>query len=124
MGAGSDTQTPTRSPLLLQNPSKQQVKASPKQSCPKYVVLGLTALAVSVDWLAGNAHYIAAGCLMLCILVVVGANAHRRQERRSGASGMKSLSAYRYTWIAGVMLVGAGVLIALPRRSRRMAGRP
>jgi hypothetical protein len=74
---------------------------------------GLIALAVSVDWLAGNAHYIAAGCLLLCILIVIGANAQRRQERRSGANVVKSLSAYRYTWIAGVTLVGTGVLIAL-----------
>ncbi len=74
---------------------------------------GLIALAVSVDWLAGNAHYIAASSLGLCILVVVGANAHRRQVRDRSANAGNLLSAYRYTWIAGVMLVGAGVLIGL-----------
>src|SRR5262249_53047154 len=41
-------------------------------------LLGLIALAVSVDWLAGNGHYIAAGGLLLSILLVAGANAHRR----------------------------------------------
>ena len=65
------------------------------------------------DWLAGNAHYIAASCLGLCILVVVEANAYRRQERGRRTSAVNLLSAYRYTWIAAVMLVGAGVLIWL-----------
>jgi hypothetical protein len=74
---------------------------------------GLIALAVSVDWLAGNAHYIAASSLGLCILVAVVANAHRRQERSRKTTAVNLLSAYRYTWIAGVMLVGAGVLIGL-----------
>lgn len=74
---------------------------------------GLIALAVSVNWLAGNAHYIAAGCLGLCILVVVEANAYRRQERGRRTNAVNLLSAYRYTWIGAVMLVGAGVLIWL-----------
>jgi hypothetical protein len=44
-------------------------------------LLGLIALAVSVDWLAGHGHYIAAGGLLLSILLVAGANARRRQKR-------------------------------------------
>jgi hypothetical protein len=76
-------------------------------------VAGLIALAASVDWLAGNAHYIAAGSLGLCILIVVVANAYRRQERGRRTNAENLLSAHRYTWIAGVMLVGAGVLIGL-----------
>jgi hypothetical protein len=79
---------------------------------------GLIAFAVSVDWLAGNAHYIAAGGLLLCILLIAGANAHRREERPSAGvvlkrEVLKSPRAYRYTWIAGGMLVGTGVLILL-----------
>ena len=76
-------------------------------------VAGLIALAVSVDWLAGNAHYIAASSLGLCILVAVGANAHRRQVRDRDTNTGNLLTAYRYTWIAGFMLVGAGTLIGL-----------
>jgi hypothetical protein len=79
---------------------------------------GLIVLGVSVDWLAANAHYIAAGGLLLCILAVAGANAHRRQERPSTGVVPKrqvltSPREYRYTWIAGAMLAGAGVLIVL-----------
>jgi hypothetical protein len=76
-------------------------------------LLGLIALAVSVDWLAGHGHYIAAGGLILSILLVAGANAHRRGERPSVGDALRSPPAYRYTWIAGAMLVVAGVLIVL-----------
>jgi hypothetical protein len=44
---------------------------------------GLIALAASVGWLADNAHYIATIGLLLGILAVAGANAHRRGERPS-----------------------------------------
>jgi hypothetical protein len=75
---------------------------------------GLIALAVSVDWLAGNAHYIAAGSLGLCILAAVAANALRfRVQRSKNTDTANLLSAYRYMWIAGVMLVGTGALIGL-----------
>jgi hypothetical protein len=79
---------------------------------------GLIALAASVDWLVGNAHYIAAIGLLVCTLLVAGANAYRRQEKpgRGGvlkADVLKSPRAYPYTWIAGATLVVAGVLIAL-----------
>jgi hypothetical protein len=79
---------------------------------------GLIALAVSVDWLAGHGHYIAAGGLLLSILLVAGANAHRRQERPTVGYAvkrdvLKSPRTYRYTWIAVAMLVIAGVLIVL-----------
>ena len=79
---------------------------------------GLIALAASVSWLTANAHYIAAGGLLLCILLVAGANAHRRQEKPSRGivpkvDVLKSPRAYLYTWIAGAMLIGAGVLIVL-----------
>jgi small-conductance mechanosensitive channel len=74
---------------------------------------GLVALAVSVDWLASNAHYIAASSLGLCILVVVGANARRHQDPDTRENDKNLLLKYRYTWIAVIMLAGAGALIGL-----------
>jgi hypothetical protein len=79
---------------------------------------GLIALAASVDWLADNAHYIAAGGLFLSILLVAGANAHRRQkgpgvEVVPNGDVQKPPRKYLYTWAAGAMLVIAGVLIVL-----------
>jgi hypothetical protein len=74
---------------------------------------GLIALLVSVDWVAGNAHYIAAISLGVCILIVVEANARRHQERGTRTNAENLLLAYRYTWIGVVMLVGTGVLIGL-----------
>ena len=77
---------------------------------------GLIALAVSVDWLAGHGHYIAAGGLLLSILLVAGANAHRRQQRpamRHARKGDVLKSPRAYTWIAIAMLVVSGVLIVL-----------
>lgn len=77
---------------------------------------GLTALAASVAWLADNGHYIAAGGLLLCILLVAAANAHRE---RAGAGGVpkgdvpKSPRTYLYTRVAVAMLVVAGVFIVL-----------
>jgi hypothetical protein len=79
-------------------------------------LLGLIALAVSVDWLAGHGHYIAAGGLLLSILLVAGANAHRRQQRptvRYALKGDVLKSPRAYTWIAVAMLVVSGVLIVL-----------
>ena len=74
---------------------------------------GLIALAVSVDWLASNAHYIAASSLGLCILVVVCANARRHQDPGTRDNDKNLLLKYRYTWIAVIMLAGAGMLIGL-----------
>ncbi len=83
---------------------------------------GLIALAVSVDWLASTGHYIAAIGLLLSILLVAGANAYRRREHRGAEpSGdrttagdvLRSPRIYRYTWVAGAMLVAAGILIVL-----------
>jgi hypothetical protein len=77
---------------------------------------GLAALAASVAWLADNGHYIAAGGLLLCILLVAGANAHRE---RSGVGGVpkgdvpKSPRAHLYTRVAVAMLVVAGIFIVL-----------
>jgi hypothetical protein len=76
-------------------------------------LLALIALIASVDWLADNAHYIAAGGLLLSILLVAGANAHRRRQRPSAGDVPKPPRTYLYTWIAGAMLVIAGVLIVL-----------
>jgi hypothetical protein len=79
---------------------------------------GLVGLAAAVDWLADNAHYIAAGGLLLGILAVAGANVHRRRERPSmrailRGDVLKAPRRYLYTWVAGAMLVIAGVLIVL-----------
>ena len=63
---------------------------------------GVAALFVSVDWLAANGHYIAAGCLLACVLGVAGANAHRRR-------------AYLYPWVAIVMVGVSGAVILLWR---------
>ena len=79
-------------------------------------LLGLIALAVSLDWLAGHGHYIAAGGLLLSILLVAGANAHRRQQRptvRYALKGDVLKSPRAYTWIAVAMLVVSGALIVL-----------
>jgi hypothetical protein len=79
-------------------------------------LLGLIALAVSVDWLAGHGHYIAAGGLLLSILLVAGVNAHRRQQRPTMRNALKGdilKSPRAYTWIAIAMLVVSGVLIVL-----------
>src|SRR5215469_16738255 len=59
---------------------------------------GLVALAVSVSWLAANAHYIAAGGLLLAIVLVAAANAHRRQERPTVTRVLSSPREYYYTW--------------------------
>src|SRR5579863_9947856 len=56
-------------------------------------VSGLVALAVSVDWMAGNAHYIAASSLGLCILIVVEANARRHQKEDTRAASVNPLLA-------------------------------
>ncbi len=78
---------------------------------------GLIALAVSLDWLAGNAHYIAALGLFISILAVAGANAFRRRKhpivRHTPEGDVEKRRTYLYTWIAVAMLGAAGVLIAL-----------
>jgi hypothetical protein len=79
---------------------------------------GLIALAVSVGWLADNGHYIAAGGLLLSILLVIGSNAHRSKEITSRGvplkgNPLKSPLAYRYTWIAIATLIIASISIAL-----------
>jgi hypothetical protein len=61
----------------------------------------IAALAVSVDWLAGNAHYIAAGGLLLAILLVAGANAYRHPDQRpTMMRALESPRQYYYTWVA------------------------
>jgi len=91
---------------------------------------GLIALAVSVDWLASNGHYIAAGGLLLGILAVAGANAFRLEQSRAKLSGntgnptgtrdmpgvmdvLKSPPRNHYAAIAAAMLVAAVLLIVL-----------
>jgi hypothetical protein len=79
---------------------------------------GLIALWASVDWLARNGHYIATIGLLLGILAVAGANAHRRGERPSVGGVLKgdllkSPGTYLYTWIASAMLLLAAILIVL-----------
>ena len=65
-------------------------------------VRGGRSFSLSVDWLAANGHYIAAGCLLACVLGVAGANAHRRR-------------AYLYPWVAIVMVGVSGAVILLWR---------
>ena len=70
----------------------------------------------SVAWLADNGHYIAAGGLLLCILLVAGANAHRERSDSGGVpqGGVpKSPRAHLYSRVAIAMLVVAGVFIVL-----------
>jgi hypothetical protein len=79
---------------------------------------GLIALTASVDWVAANGHYIAGGGLLVCIIAVAGANAHRRKEHPTDglmpkAKVLKSPQAYLYTWAAIAMLVASVVLIVL-----------
>lgn len=77
---------------------------------------GLAALAASVAWLADNGHYIAAGGLLLCILLVAAANAHRERSGSGVVPGgdiPKSPQAHLYTRVAVAMLVVAGVFIVL-----------
>jgi hypothetical protein len=74
---------------------------------------GLAALAISVDWLAGHAHYIAAAGLLLGIIAVAAANAYRRREKPTLGRALTSPRDYYYTWTAVAMLAGAAALIAL-----------
>lgn len=74
---------------------------------------GLIGLVVSVGWIVGNAHYIAAGGLLAAILLVAGANAHRRGEKPSMGGLLTSPGDNLYTLTAIVMLAGAAVLIVL-----------
>jgi hypothetical protein len=74
---------------------------------------GLVALVISVDWLVGHAHYIAAGGLLLAIFLVAGANAYRRQEKPSAMRALMSPRDYYYTWFAVAILAGAAILIVL-----------
>ena len=70
----------------------------------------LVALLVSAEWLAGNAHYIAAAGLLACILLVAFFNARRRKSQQAAQT-----SAVRnpYAVVAAVMLAGAAVSIVL-----------
>lgn len=78
---------------------------------------GLIALVTSVGWLADNAHYIAAGGLLLGILAVAGANVYRHGGKPSVRGALKrdalKSPAALYTWVASGMLAAAGVLIVL-----------
>jgi hypothetical protein len=84
------------------------------------------------DWFAGNAHYIAAGGLFLCIVVVAMANAFRRRDTQPppdgsaltrtlnivGAATVDLIRPSRvdpYVWLARLMLVAAvaGIVLEL-----------
>lgn len=71
----------------------------------------LVALLISVEWLAGHAHYIAAAGLLAFILLVAFANARRRRE--SQPADQTSPLRNPYAVVAVVMLVGAAVSIVL-----------
>ncbi len=81
---------------------------------------GLAALVVSVDWLAANGHYIAAGGLLACVLLIAGANALIRQANiyKWVAIGMVIVSvAFILPWLFGaislflVEMVVAGLFV-------------
>jgi hypothetical protein len=79
---------------------------------------GLIGLTASLDWVAANGHYIAGGGLLVCIVAVAGANAHRLKERPTNrfvpkAEVLTSPQEHLYTWAAIAMLVVSVVLIAL-----------
>jgi hypothetical protein len=70
----------------------------------------LVALLVSAEWLAGNAHYIAAAGLLACILLVAFFNARRwKSQQAAQTSPVRN----PYAVVAAVMLAGAAVLIVL-----------
>jgi len=100
--------------------------------------LGLIAFLVSIEWVVDNAHYIAAGGLLACILVVAVAvaNAVRyggaqpggksaREQARNGVRAARSAvvrhptqifrspKEYRYVWLAWLILVATLVGVAL-----------
>jgi LPXTG-motif cell wall-anchored protein len=70
----------------------------------------LVALLVSAEWLAGNAHYIAAAGLLACILLVAVTNARRRKSQQAAQT---SPVRNPYAVVAVVMLAGAAVSIVL-----------
>jgi hypothetical protein len=70
----------------------------------------LVALLISAEWLAGNAHYIAAAGLLACILLVAFSNARRRKSQQAAQT---SPPRNPYTLVAVVMLAGAAVSIVL-----------
>jgi LPXTG-motif cell wall-anchored protein len=70
----------------------------------------LVALLVSAEWLAGNAHYIAAAGLLACILLVAFFNAQRwKSQQAAQTSPVRN----PYAVVAAVMLAGAAVSIVL-----------
>jgi hypothetical protein len=70
----------------------------------------LVALLASAEWLAGNAHYIAAAGLLACILLVAFFNARRWNSQQAAQT---SPVRNPYAVVAAVMLAGAAVLIVL-----------
>jgi hypothetical protein len=99
-------------------------------------VLGLIASVASIDWVIANAHFIAAGGLLACILAVAVANAVRSGEHYAEAceAGEQSISGlraarealvrsptgilrhpkrYRYTALAWLILVATLIGIVL-----------
>jgi hypothetical protein len=85
------------------------------------------ALWADTSWFIGNAHYLAAAGLFLCLFVVAVANAFRRQGNQPGGASVleqarKTVGAVRgtlmrsparfdrYAWLAWLM-VGAGVVM-------------
>jgi ABC-type multidrug transport system fused ATPase/permease subunit len=78
---------------------------------------GLIALAVSVDWLGNYGHVIGGIGLLVCVLLVAGANAYRQERPTMGSvpkgKVLKSPGDHLFMWLAIVMLVISGVLIGL-----------
>jgi len=87
-------------------------------------VAGAVVFLAYTDWFVGHAHYVAAGGLFLCIVVVAMANAFRRKDTQTTAHGsalsrtlnlvsqatvdlIRPSRVDAYVWLARLMLIAA-----------------
>lgn len=67
-------------------------------------VAGAGAFITSIDWFIDKAHYVAAGGLVACVIVVAVANVRRAARLRYTDGGLRRHREW-YAWIAGAMVV-------------------